>query len=63
MVTAHQPPLSPILAPLSSRPPNNNIISIENKVSSRNFTSCLATLVSSPPPTLQFNLSDSDSEL
>ena len=37
---------SPILAPLSSRPPNNNIISIENKVSSRNFTSCLATLVS-----------------
>ena len=35
---------SPILAPLSSRPPNNNIISIENKVSSRNFTSCLATL-------------------
>ena len=37
---------SPILKPLSSRPPNNNIISIENKVSSRNFTSCLATLVS-----------------
>ena len=46
-----QHPLSSSLS-LSSRPPNNNIISIENKVSSHNFTSCLATLIIPlPPPT------------